>query len=113
MSQSHPRQIFSAKRFVEMLPTAIVIDAGDNVATALRQLEPGASISVERAGEVVSITLLQTIPVGHKFALEDIEPGEPIVKYGEVVGQATRRIARGEHVHIHNVEGLRGRGDRR
>jgi len=101
-----------AKRFVEMSPTAIVIDARDNVATALRQLESGASISVERAGKVVRVTLLQTIPAGHKFALEDIGPGEPIIKYGEVVGRATRRIAQGEHVHIHNVEGLRGRGDR-
>ena len=89
-----------------------MVDASDNVATALRQLEPGASVSLERAGKVVRVTLLQTIPVGHKFSLEDIEPGEPIVKYGEVVGRATRGIARGEHVHIHNVEGLRGRGDR-
>ena len=94
-----------------MSPAAIVIDARDNVATALRQLEPGTSISVERTGEVISVTLLQAIPVGHKFALEDIELGEPIIKYGEVVGRATRKIAQGEHVHIHNVEGLRGRGD--
>ena len=33
-------------------------------------------------------------------------------KYGEVIGAATRDIRVGEHVHVHNVEGKRGRGDR-
>jgi altronate dehydratase small subunit len=32
-------------------------------------------------------------------------------KYAEVIGLATEKIARGQHVHVHNVEGLKGRGD--
>jgi altronate dehydratase small subunit len=40
-----------------------------------------------------------------------IEKGEAIVKYGEVIGRATQQIILGKHVHIHNVESLRGRGD--
>ena len=40
---------------------------------------------------------------GHKYALRDIAEGENIVKYGQPIGHATRAIAKGEHVHTHNV----------
>jgi len=82
------------------------------VATAVRSLENGDNIGVEVADCVVNIVLRQSIPFGHKFALKDIGRGERIIKYGETIGQATASIKKGEHVHIHNVEGLRGRGDR-
>jgi altronate dehydratase small subunit len=95
-----------------MSQSAIVVDKKDNVATALRQLEQGDSIRVEIDDYAVNVALSQTIPFGHKFALKDIEPGEPIIKYGEVIGLATRKIMKGEHTHVHNVEGLKGRGDK-
>jgi len=38
--------------------------------------------------------------------------GTPLIKYGETIGSATEYIKQGDHVHVHNVEGLRGRGDR-
>lgn len=40
---------------------------------------------------------------GHKFALEDIQKGEPVIKYGEIIGRATTDISKGEWVHTHNV----------
>ena len=95
-----------------MSQSAIVVDEKDNVATALRQLEQGNSIRVELEDYAVDVTLPQTIPFGHKFALKDIEPGEPIIKYGEVIGLAIKKIIKGEHTHVHNVEGLKGRGDK-
>jgi len=95
-----------------MSQSAIVVDKKDNVATALRQLEQGDSIRVEIDDYAVNVALSQTIPFGHKFALKDIEPGEPIIKYGGVIGLATRKIMKGEHTHVHNVEGLKGRGDK-
>jgi len=55
-----------------MSQSAIVIDKKDNVATALRQLEEGRSIRVEIGDDAVEVTLLQTIPFGHKFALSDV-----------------------------------------
>jgi altronate dehydratase small subunit len=91
----------------------IVVSIEDNVATALRNLEQGASLRVETGAYTGDVTLCESIPFGHKFALTDIEPNEPVIKYGEVIGEAARRIVKGEHTHIHNVEGLRGRGDRR
>lgn len=95
-----------------MVLQALVLHSKDNVATAVRHLEKGKRISIKDVGNDADVILIQTIPFGHKFALKDIEPGEKIIKYGEVIGQATARINKGEHVHVHNVDGLRGRGDR-
>jgi len=41
---------------------------------------------------------------GHKYALCDIKKGENIIKYGFPIGHATEDIAKGEHVHSHNVK---------
>ncbi len=92
--------------------SALVLHKNDNVATAVRPLENGGKVAVEIEDGVVDIEVLQPVPFGHKFALRDIKAGERIIKYGETIGQATEGIRKGEHVHLHNVEGLRGRGDR-
>ena len=81
----------------------IVINEKDNVATALEPLSAGAKVSAEVQGRVEEITLLADIPMGHKFALKDMEDGEAVIKYGEPIGQSTAKITRGEHVHVHNV----------
>jgi altronate dehydratase small subunit len=82
---------------------AIVINEKDNVATALVSLEAGREVSVKVQGRIEKVRLLSDIPMGHKFALKDMEDGEAVVKYGEPIGQSTAKITRGEHVHIHNV----------
>ena len=41
---------------------------------------------------------------GHKYALRDIAEGENVIKYGMPIGHATKPIAKGEHVHVHNVK---------
>ena len=91
---------------------ALVMNVKDNVATALRYVENGESIGIETGDSVVDIKLLQSIPFGHKLALKDIKRGETVIKYGETIGQATMKIGKGQHVHVHNVEGLKGRGDK-
>ena len=48
-----------------------------------------------------SDTAAQEIPVGHKLALCDIAEGEMIVKYGVVIGRATKPIPAGSWVHLH------------
>ena len=40
---------------------------------------------------------------GHKYARRAIAAGEAVVKYGMPIGHATRDIAPGEHVHVHNL----------
>jgi altronate dehydratase small subunit len=82
---------------------AIVIHEKDTVATALELLHAGDTISVETQNRTEKIKLLSEIPAGHKFALIDMEKGTDVIKYGEPIGQSTAKIARGEHVHRHNV----------
>jgi altronate dehydratase small subunit len=90
---------------------AIAIKPEDNVGTAIRDLEAGVTAGVGIGEQVVPVPLVEDIPYGHKLAIYAIEKGENVLKYGEVIGRASRAIPRGAHVHIHNVESLRGRGD--
>jgi len=90
---------------------AIVIKKQDNVATALRNLERNDVASVGVGDETVSVTLVDSVEFGHKFAIRDIPAGEDILKYGEVIGRATADIPCGAHAHVQNIESLRGRGD--
>ncbi|MFW6151075.1 MAG: UxaA family hydrolase [Chloroflexota bacterium] len=96
-----------------MKKEAMLIDRSDNVATALMPLERGHTVETALDDYSVSTRLLQDIPFGHKFALKDINRGQPVLKYGEAIGLATTDIRKGEHVHVHNVESQKGRGDRR
>jgi altronate dehydratase small subunit len=90
---------------------AIAIKSKDNVATAIRDIAAGIAAAVGVEEDVLTVTVTQPIPLGHKFALRRIRSGEDILKYGTVIGRATREIETGEHVHVHNVESTRGRGD--
>ncbi len=91
--------------------SAIVIDQRDNVAVALFAIKRGERVTIRIGEEARELVAKSDIPFGHKLAVKDISKGEEIIKYGEVIGRATKDIEVGEHVHIHNVESLRGRGD--
>lgn len=84
---------------------AFVIDQRDNVATALTPLTAG---EVRLIGEprVSSLTVKDDIPAGHKAALHGIRSGEPIIKYGVVIGVATEDIPAGSWVHLHCMKSL-------
>jgi altronate dehydratase small subunit len=90
---------------------AIALREADNVATALREIAAGEEIVVGVLDRTVSVYVCQAIPFGHKLAMIDLSQGADIVKYGEVMGRATQAIHAGSHVHVHNTESLRGRGD--
>ena len=86
---------------------ALIISAADNVATALEPLDAGRTV---RLG-LVTLTVAEAIPRGHKVALRAIRAGEQVIKYGSPIGSASSDIATGAHVHTHNVASARGRGD--
>ena len=90
---------------------AVVVDEGDSVATALADLAAGEVLVVRARGEDCRILLRGPVAFGHKMALIAIAAGDPVIKYGEVIGRATQAIAPGDHVHLHNLESMRGRGD--
>ena len=96
---------------MELKEKAVVLNAKDNVATALADLEAGTSLELGVGDKPLTVKLTAAVPFGHKFSLARIEPGAPIIKYGEVIGTATSAIGPGEYVHVHNVASTRGRGD--
>ncbi len=84
----------------------------DNVATLFGTATSGDIVTIlDKAGKGFPLTVLQDIPYGHKIALIEIAVGQQITKYGEEIGIATIPIALGEHVHIQNIDSIRGRGD--
>ncbi len=74
----------------------IVLDAVDTVAIAVADVSKG---------EVPGVDLVASadIPAGHKIALHATKAGEPIVKFGQVIGEALSDIAAGDWVHVHNL----------
>jgi altronate hydrolase len=74
----------------------LIINKIDNVAVALTSLSKGESYE--------GITLIDDIPVGHKFALVDTNENEDVIKYGYPIGHATQKILKGSHVHVNNVK---------
>ena len=88
---------------------AVRIRSEDNVATAIIELEKGTEIENGR----IILTLKSDIPAGHKFALTSVPRSSEIIKYGEVIGATMSDVSAGDWVHVHNLEGRRGRGDLR
>jgi altronate dehydratase small subunit len=93
------------------MPRAIVLDRRDNVATLIDPGREGESCTLQGEAEGFT-TLRQDVPFGHKVCVRDTAAGEPVVKYGQVIGHASSALRVGDHVHVHNVESARGRGDR-
>ena len=88
-------------------PDMIVLHGDDNVATATRDLAVGqAAVMRWPDGNEDRLPLRDAIGLGHKTALADIPQGELVVKHGSPIGRATVDIARGAHVHVHNVISL-------
>ena len=94
-------------------PLALKVADADNVATVFADgTTAGTVVCVrDRAGNESLVTALGDIPYGHKIAIADIAAGQTIVKYGESIGVASREIAVGDYVHVHNLDSMRGRGD--
>ncbi|MDM5212299.1 UxaA family hydrolase [Peribacillus sp. NJ4] len=84
----------------------------DSVAVALSEIPENTSVVVKTGLEELAVSILEPIRFGHKFAVKSIEQGADIIKYGEVIGAASAFIPAGAHVHVHNLEGKRGRGDK-
>ena len=82
-------------------PVAFQIGADDNVATLLVNAEPGPVIVRGSTGER-QITASEPIENSHKIAIAPIAEDADVIKFGVVIGAATRAIAQGEWVHLHN-----------
>lgn len=87
---------------------SVIIEPKDNVAVAIEELKPGMKgCCTMPDGNLISIEILEKIPVYHKFAIQHISLDTPIIKYGEHIGYAVSDIKKGQHVHVHNIIGRR------
>lgn len=77
----------------------LLVDPGDSVATALRDVPAGETL----LSSGLTVTAAAPIPRGHKIAVRAIAAGEVVHKYGFPIGRARNAIAPGEHVHTHNL----------
>jgi len=93
------------------MKTFVLLNGGDSVVTALVELDHGAELTVELDDGPLELTVTDAIPYAHKIAIRSMSPGEPVTKYGEVIGIASQPIAPGDWVHVHNVASARARGD--
>jgi altronate hydrolase len=74
----------------------IRLDGGDNIIVARAALAAGTLVPTE------AVRTTEAIPAGHKLATQPIAAGEPVRKFGQIIGFATQPIAAGAHVHVHN-----------
>ena len=44
------------------------------------------------------------IPIGHKLAIKPLANGATVIKYGVDIGKVVAPIAKGEHLHVHNLK---------
>ena len=78
---------------------AVHLRPDDNIAVARKTIPADTSLTFD--GGTVAVPA--AIKLGHKFAVTPIKEGDPVRKYGQIIGFAERPIAVGEHVHVHNV----------
>lgn len=78
----------------------------DNVVTSLQQLEKNEEISYYFNDGIERISLIEDIPKYHKVALKDVDEGDFIFKYGEVIGVTMEPIKKGQHVSHLNIESV-------
>ena len=89
------------------IPQLLVHAHHDNVGVVVvEDLKPGTDMLavVTEDNSDFRITAKQAAPIGHKIALKDLVVGDTVIKYGEDIGKVVAPIAKGEHVHTHNLK---------
>jgi altronate hydrolase len=81
-------------------PPVIRLHPDDGVVIARATLLAGAPVAD-------AVVAAERIPAGHKVAVRPIAAGEPVRRYGQIIGFASKAIAPGQHVHVQNC----GMGD--
>jgi (2R)-sulfolactate sulfo-lyase subunit alpha len=85
----------------------IVHDKADTVGVmVVENVQAGQDLTgwIMETDETITLKSLDAVPLGHKIALTQIQPGDTILKYGHDVGRAVAAIGRGHHVHVHNMK---------
>lgn len=82
---------------LQEVPLVLRLNPADDVVIARRQLVSGTRVVSE------NVTVSGLVPPGHKLATRAVAAGQPVRRYNQIIGFATRDIRPGEHVHLHNL----------
>lgn len=85
----------------------LVHEGGDSVGViTVEGVKAGDELTgwVMKEDETIKFKVLDDIPIGHKVALKDLQPGDTVIKYGVDIGKVVAPIKKGEHLHVHNVK---------
>jgi altronate dehydratase len=94
---------------VERAMKVLKLHEEDTVAVVLGDVKAGDTVEVYfEEKQIDKVVSLARVPRFHKIAISDLPKSSVTRKYGEVIGVALCDIARGEHVHVHNIESVRG-----
>jgi (2R)-sulfolactate sulfo-lyase subunit alpha len=88
-------------------PQLLVHDRQDNVGVVVVEgLEAGTEMLCVVTADNSDFRLVarQAVPIGHKVALQDLQVGDTVIKYAQDIGRIVAPVARGEHVHVHNLK---------
>lgn len=89
------------------VPQLLVHDHKDNVGVVVVEgLKAGTDMLcvITEDNSDFRLTSRHDVPIGHKVALVDLKVGDTVIKYGQDIGKVVAPIARGEHVHVHNLK---------
>ncbi len=90
------------------MPTHFIVhDKADTVGVlVVENSQAGQELTgwIMETDETVTLKALDAVPLGHKIALNPINPGDTVLKYGHDVGRAVAAIGKGHHVHVHNMK---------
>ena len=76
----------------------IRLNPADDVVIARVELAAGTTLVKE-----ANVSVATRVPAGHKVAVREVKQGQPVRRYNQIIGFATRDIRAGEHVHVHNL----------
>jgi SAF domain len=81
------------------LPPLLLLHPDDNILVARRDIAAGENVEMD--GE--KFVIPAAVELGHKLARRALAPNTRVLKYGAPIGSMTTAVARGEHVHLHNL----------
>lgn len=81
---------------------ALRCDCVDTVAVVAQPVSAGDVVEVGDS----TLSVKESIALGHKIALQDIAAGELVYKYGVPIGRASQNIEKGYWVHTHNLQDI-------
>ena len=82
------------------LPPLLLLHPDDNIVVARRDIAAGERVELDGEAFVIPAA----VELGHKLARRVIEADGRVLKYGAPIGSMKLRVARGEHVHLHNLK---------